>query len=284
VKPSPIRPASYEHLAETPANLVAADGMATHVVRAANFVITVSDGPAGARLERHAQPDEYFVLLPDAGAVVSAGGERIESAGNSVLIVPPGDSSVELLSAGRVVRVFSHHAADLLPLASNAAAYAQGAEDVAPLETWPEPVGGYRLRRYALDDYVREDTTMRLFRTRHLMVNVFLPRKVPRDIHKLSPHQHADFEQGSLALAGTYVHHCRYPWTPDLSTWREDEHVQMAPPSVMIVPPKVTHTSMNIDAPGWLVDIFAPPRDDFSLKPGLVCNADEYPLPPRLAG
>ena len=75
------------------------------------------------------------------------------------------------------------------------------------------------------------------------------------------------------------MHHMRWPWTPDMTAWKEDHHAEMASPSVLVIPPKVIHTSRNINGAGWLIDIFSPPRLDFSAKPGLVCNADEYPLP-----
>jgi mannose-6-phosphate isomerase-like protein (cupin superfamily) len=182
--------------------------------------------------------------------------------------------------AGPVVRVFSHHAQDLLALASNAAAYAEATPDVAPLVPWPTPAEGFRLRNYPLAQFTQADSNMRIFRSTNLMLNVLTPRMVPRDVHKLSPHSHADFEQGSLALRGEWIHHMRYPWVPDMTAWRDDEHIEVGSPSLTVIPPKVVHTSRNLNEGGaWLLDIFAPPRMDFSSKPGKVANEKDYPLP-----
>ncbi len=273
--------------ADTP-TLTDADGTRHWITRAANFVVVATQAAAGAVLTRRAdaQTDEYMLLLPEAtGARVEAGGQSVSSAGDSLTIVPPGDSTVTMAQAGWVYRIFSKLAHDLLPLAANAHVYAAGTPEVAELVSWPEPVGGYRLRHYPLADYVRAGTTMRLFRSRNLMVNIFLPNTAPRDIQKMTPHSHEDIEQGSLALRGGWIHHMRYPWVPDMTTWREDEHEGINSPSLIIIPPKVVHTSQSLGDSGMrLVDVFSPPRDDFSLKPGLVNNADDYPLPERLRG
>jgi mannose-6-phosphate isomerase-like protein (cupin superfamily) len=184
--------------------------------------------------------------------------------------------------AGQVVRLFSHLAQDLLALAGNAADYAQPAPDVAPLVPWPTPADGFKLRNYPLAQHTQEGSNMRLFRSTNLMLNVMTPRMVARDVSKLSPHSHADFEQGSLSLRGTWVHHMRYPWVPDMRAWRGDEHVEVGSPSLTVIPPKVVHTSRNLnDGGAWLLDIFAPPRMDFSSKPGKVANEKDYPLPPQ---
>jgi mannose-6-phosphate isomerase-like protein (cupin superfamily) len=151
---------------------------------------------------------------------------------------------------------------------------------VAPLVPWPAPADGRRLRHYRLADHVQADSNMRIFRSTNLMLNVMTPRMVARDVHKLSPHAHADFEQGSLALRGRWVHHLRYPWVPDMAAWRDDEHAEVGSPSLAVIPPKVVHTSRNLnDGGAWLVDFFAPPRLDFASKPGKVANEHHYPLP-----
>jgi mannose-6-phosphate isomerase-like protein (cupin superfamily) len=121
---------------------------------------------------------------------------------------------------------------------------------------------------------------MRNFRSTNLMVNVMTRRGGPRDPKKLSPHSHEDFEQASLVLEGDYMHHLRLPWTPDPTTWRAGEHVTIGAPSITVIPAKVVHTSNNVGpARSWLLDIFAPPRVDFSKKPGMVINAADYPMP-----
>ena len=260
------------------------DGTPTWITRGANFVIAISKVRAGSRLEIKTVPDEHMVLLPDCGVRIEwTEDSRHESrvvAGNSLLIVPPGDCTIVAEGDGQVVRCFSHHVAALAALASNAADYAAPRPKVAPLTPWPAPKDGDRLRHYDLAAYVRPDQKTRMFRCRNLMINVLKLRTEPRDIHALSPHSHKDFEQASLSLQGVHLHHLRYPWVPDMDQWRDDHHLEIGSPSVIVIPPEVVHTTRNINqGPALLVDVFAPPRLDFSLRDGMVCNADEYPLP-----
>jgi hypothetical protein len=182
-----IRAASCARHHERPPQVEAA-GARTWVGRGANFIVTVSQVSPGARLERRGQPDEYMVFLPDTAAAIRAGQESISAGAESLTIVPPGNSEVVVTGAGQVVCVFSHQASDLLALADNAADYAEGAPDVAPLVPWPTPADGFKLRNYPLANYTQADSNMRIFRSTNLMVNVMTPRPVPRDVRKLSPH------------------------------------------------------------------------------------------------
>jgi mannose-6-phosphate isomerase-like protein (cupin superfamily) len=276
---SPLRPASVARWHDQAPQLESA-GARTWVARGANFVVTVTQASEGARLERRGQADEYMVFLPECGATIQAGTERIEAKSESVTIVPPGDSAVIVQGSGQVVCVFSNQAKDLLAAAGNAGDYAEATPDVAPLVPWPAPADGFRLRNYPLAQFTQADSNMRIFRSTNLMVNVMTPRMVARDVRKLSPHSHTDFEQGSLSLRGDWIHHMRYPWVADMTAWRDDEHIEVGSPSLTVIPPKVVHTSRNLnDGGAWLLDIFAPPRMDFAGKPGKVANENDYPLP-----
>jgi mannose-6-phosphate isomerase-like protein (cupin superfamily) len=273
--------ATYAKLYEAGYQWNEPSNMQSWVARGANFSVAITPVKPGDILSRENNPDEYMVLLQDTSATIRAGDEQLLAATETLTIVPPGASSITSQGTGRVIRFFSTEANDVADKALNRDIYANGAPGVAPLVSWPMPVGGYKLRNYRPSDYAKEGNKMRLFRSRNLMINVLAKREVPRDVTALSPHTHADFEQGSLALSGTYVHHMRYPWGPDMTTWQEDEHVELGSPSLLVVPPTIVHTSMNIGTEtGWLIDLFAPPRMDFSKKPGMVCNENDYPLPP----
>lgn len=246
------------------------------LMRGANFIVSYAQARTGDQFARAANPDEYFVYLPDAPALIEAGSESVEAAVGSLTIVPPGPSTMTVKGDGRVVRIFSSHATDLAQAAANAAVYSDGAPEVVPATPWPAPEDGFKLRTYRLDDY--RDRPMRMFRSANLMVNVIeFPQ--PRDTSALTPHSHADFEQGSLAMTGQWMHHLRYPWTPDMAKWREDEHLEIGSPSLLVIPATVIHTSRSVsNGPSQLVDIFSPPRADF-VERGLVCNEAEYPRP-----
>ncbi|WP_137392253.1 hypothetical protein [Rhodoligotrophos defluvii] len=254
----------------------------TWLTRGQNFLVAYSELAAGGILERTAQPDEYVVIFPDRerGGVIEANGERHEVAGYSLVIVPPGASRVTSPAGGRVVRIFSTQAADLCALCANAESYAEAHPNIPPFKPWPEPKGGYRVRSYSLDVPAQPGRFGRIFRCTTLMVNVLDPQMGPRDITKLSPHHHDDFEQGSLALDGAFTHHLRWPWTTDLNAWREDQHALVRSPSLIVIPPPAIHTSRGMEQGlNQLVDIFSPPREDFSKQSGWVLNGDEYPMP-----
>jgi hypothetical protein len=259
-------------------------GARTWITRGQAMIVAYSEAEEGAVLSRRGQADEYAVIIPDKDTrlefTTSGGTEKVE--GYRIAFVPPGDSSIRLLTKGRIVRLFSPKTADLAAKASNAAAYATPDPNVAPFQPWPDPVGGFKLRHYSLDVPQEKGRFGRIFRCTTFMVNYLEPRVGKRDPRMLSPHHHDDFEQCSLALEGSFVHHLRWPWTTDMTTWREDEHEAYDSPSICVIPPPVIHTTTS-EAPGvnQLVDIFAPPRFDFSAQPGWVLNEKDYPAPPK---
>ncbi len=257
-------------------------------VRTQTCCLAYSIATAGERLSRSGQRDEYVTLLvstptqPAARAEFVAGGGRVTVDEDAVVVVPPGDSEVVVLSPGVVVRVFSNLATDLVARARNAAVHAETHPHTAPFGPWPAAPDGDRLRVYPLADVPADPSRFgNIFRCSTIMVNVIAADRGPRDPAKLSPHFHEDFEQLSLQIEGDYVHHIRTPWTTNLAEWRSDEHQLCTSPALIVIPPPTIHTSQGVgDRRHQLIDIFCPPRLDFSSKPGWVLNHDDYPQLP----
>jgi hypothetical protein len=254
-------------------------GARTWYARGQNFVVAYSEVTEETTFTR-ANVDESFLLLldRDSKATLSAGVERREIDGYTISILPPGESSVKV-SPGVVVRVLSARNEDLLAKCANAQAYAKAHPNIPSYQPWPDPSGGFRIRSYSLDVPPKEGRFGRIWRSSTMMINV-LPHEGPRDVVKLSPHHHDDFEQGSLALKGLFTHHIRWPWGANMQHWRADDHEICPAPSIAVIPPPAIHTSAATDPGGnQLVDIFSPPRHDFSKMADWVLNADEYPMP-----
>lgn len=277
--------AEYAHFGASPPQ-VSGDGVRTWLARGQNFVVAYTEAQPGAVLERRDQPDEYVLLVPerDVRLSVSAGSESVTLGGYCLVIIPPGSSCVSVKTAGTLIRIFSACSPDLNALASNAPSYAQAHPNIPPFAPWPEPREGFRLRSYDLDVPPQPGRFGRIWRCSTLMINVHPLEPGPRNLARLSPHHHEDFEQGSLALKGSFTHHIRWPWTTDIQDWRDDDHVVCAAPSLAVIPPPAIHTSAGTHPVlNHLVDIFSPPRMDFSKMDGWVLNASEYPHPPEPA-
>ncbi len=283
VDPStPIRPAQYLPLYDMAPTLVSDAGSQTWLVRGQHLVLSWTQAVAGDRFARTGHPDEYAVLLYSGSAPVrvSAGAESVDVSEEAFVVVPPGESVIEALGDGPLIRVFSTVAQDLALACDNAAVFAEPDPRCAPLIPWPDPLGGFQLRVYPLSEHpVEQGRFGRIFRTTNMMINFLAEEPTPRDPHKLSPHVHDDFEQLSFGVKGEFIHHIQYPWGPDSSHWRPDDHGRVGVPSLCVIPPPTVHTTQGVGEHQQLIDMFSPPRVDFSAKPGWVRNADDYPMP-----
>ena len=283
-----LRKASISVFPDQDPQFASADGKEkTWITRGGNFAVCYSEVEDGAVLERENNPEEYMVILPPDGttAIIEAGGERVEAGSDSLTIVPPGPSRVVATSKGVIARIISRASTDIMDLAFNRDVYAAGAPELASPDLWPEPYDGYRIRHYPLAQYIKADGPRiqpRAFRSTNMLVNIFGHFNTRRGNTALSPHWHDDFEQASLCLNGTWVHHMRYNWGADANLWVPDDHSETGTPSVTIIPARAIHTSEDVGPDGpesSLYDIFCPPRLDFASKKGFCLNEDEYPLP-----
>ncbi len=278
-----IRPPQYIEFDQEESVETSAAGSPSWYFRGQNFTLSLTRLREGDTLARHEEDNEYLVLLTDniARVTVAVGAETENIDEQALVVVPPGDSTVTARAETVVIRLFDRRATDLLAKARNAAAYESADPRVTALTPWPDPVGGPRLRVYCPGQVSREPGRFgRIFRTSAFMVNFLDVQDGPRDPERLSPHHHDDFEQCSLAVEGSFVHHIRTPWTTRSSQWQDDEHRQVGSPSIAIIPPPTIHTSEAVgNRQNRLIDIFCPPREDFSVKDGWVLNAMEYPQP-----
>jgi hypothetical protein len=257
-------------------------GARTWYARGQSLIIAYTEASVDSVFPRIGQPDEYVLLLPDPSVSVeiTTGHGVARVTGHTISIIPPGESSVRVVAEGRLIRLLTVRSEDMVTMCSNASSYAAPHPNIAAFEPWPAPTNGHRLRTYSLEVPPHEGRFGRIWRCSTIMVNYLDPQKGPREATKMSPHSHDDFEQYSLALEGVFVHHIRWPWITDMTKWRADEHEECATPSVAVIPPPAIHTTQPVgEEINQLVDIFCPPRLDFSQKPGWVLNSDEYPMP-----
>jgi mannose-6-phosphate isomerase-like protein (cupin superfamily) len=246
------------------------------VLRGQNFFVQWLEGESSTF--EASSKNEMLLLLPEGGAEVATQAGKQALPGRSVCVLPAGAVTVRLHDRSRAALIASSRP-DLAPDApENESDYASPDPRIVGSE------GGYRRTRSAgnihvisIDDIKppADKPRLKMLQTDTLSIN-WVEYEGARDRSALSPHSHTNFEQGSLAVAGHFVHHLRAPWGADANQWREDEHLEAGPASMITIPVNLIHTTEGVgDGPHLLIDVFSPPRQDFIDK-GWVANASDY--------
>ncbi|WP_153076415.1 hypothetical protein [Paraburkholderia bonniea] len=246
------------------------------LARGQNFFVHWLDASAVTRARSE---HEMLLLLPDStGAEVQtdAGTERVP--GRSVCVLPAGEVTVRLEGVAPAVLIASSRPDLSAGAVCNQADYARPDPRIVASDTGFRRKAGARALQVMEVDRIAppaDKPRLKMFQSETLSIN-WVEYHDARDRSQLSPHSHTNFEQGSLAIAGHFVHHLRVPWGPNANDWRDDQHLAAAPASMLTVPVNLIHTTEGV-GPGrhLLIDVFSPPRADFIAK-GWVANAQEY--------
>ena len=245
--------------------------------RGQNFLvdwIEAREGPGECALH---STDEILLLLPTTGAALSAGAERLEAPARAICILPPGHARVALSAGGSAIALRTACAESDFAASLNAGAYAPPNPRVAPLGPAWKRTAKPDIAVVEVDRMPRAAGRPRLKMLQSATMSInWVEYEGMRDRTQLSPHSHDDFEQGSLAVFGDYVHHLRTPWGSDATAWRDDVHMPAPEGSLTVIPPGLIHTTEGVGAGRHLlIDIFAPVRADFVAK-GWIANSDDY--------
>ena len=256
-------------------------GVAVTRARGANFLVEWLDVTAGAthRVESRA---ETILLLDSLGAGIEARGESFESPAHTVCILPAGPVDLKFSASGSAVllRTDGFDAGSI-----NAADYAEPHSRVAPLGRPYRRVGGPTVQIIPVDQIKApaDKPRLRIVQSDTMSIS-WIEYTGLRDRAKLTPHNHEDFEQGSLALLGDFTHHIRAPWGPNANHWLEDAHLPAPVRSLTMIPPPLIHTTEGQGEDRHvLIDVFAPVRRDFFVD-GWISNGEHYALHEDEAG
>ncbi len=254
------------------------------LARSQNFLVEwVEAAQAEAEVDFDSD-QETMVLLFGGPASVSHGAAVVKAPSRSVCILPPGRSSIRLDAGGRCA-VLATDRTDLgARTALNEAHFLvsdpriEASVPAFRRKSAPQPATqSASIQVIPIDSFSAPASNPRLkmLQSATLSIN-WVEYEGLRDRRTLSPHSHAHLEQGSLGITGHFVHHLREAWGKNADLWREDRHIQLASPSLMVVPVNLIHTSEGVRPEHHLlIDIFSPPRRDFIAK-GWVQNASEY--------
>lgn len=267
-----VRPPSFVAFdAETPM-----EGNKVQRARGQNFIVDWIDMQNG-RPHRLTNAEEAMLILINVAASVDVDGQSFDVDERSVSILPPGDAIITVPANGQMVLLRSAFGEEDASQCLNRDFYAVPDPRVAAAQRHELRPNMQGFRTYQIDTVKPASGRSRLKMLQSATMSInWVEYEGPRDRTRLSPHSHDDFEQGSLAIRGDYVHHLRVPWGPDSTLWRDDLHLSAPAPSLTIFPPGLVHTTQGEgDHHHLLLDVFCPVRTDFRAK-GWIDNAKEY--------